>query len=76
MANSIRYSHPVLSGVKIENKWSWDADSKSECVSLTADNRNAYFFDNPYTISRGTAGFLFIVAHTSLTDLLNFHKLN
>lgn len=54
--NLKRYNHPILSGMQIEKKWNWDSDSKSECVSLTKDNRNAYFFDNPYTISRGTAG--------------------
>lgn len=55
-ANSIRYNHPFLSGTQLDNKWYWDTKSKSECVSLTSNNANAYFFDNPYTISRGTAG--------------------
>jgi len=54
--NLKRYNHPILSGTQIEKKWKWDCDSKSECVSLTKNNNNAYFFDNPYTISRGTAG--------------------
>jgi hypothetical protein len=53
------HKHPILSGIKLVNEWKWDSLSKSECVSLASDNKIAYFFDNPYTISRGTAGKMF-----------------
>lgn len=45
-----------LIGVRVPNEWRWDKMAKSECVSLSEDGKTAYFFDNPYTISRGTAG--------------------
>lgn len=48
--------HPFLSGKRQSFDWLWDHESKSECVSLSEDRRVAYFYDNPYTISRGTAG--------------------
>lgn len=51
-----RYTHPILAGNKLENDWRWDNLSKSECVTLDSDNKNACFFENPYSISRGTAG--------------------
>ena len=48
--------HPFLSGSRLKTDWQWDSKTKSECVSLSEDKRTAYFYDNPYTISRGTAG--------------------
>jgi hypothetical protein len=42
--------------LKIENNWSWDTKSKSDFIELTLNNRNAYFFYDPYVVSRGTAG--------------------
>lgn len=54
--NSHNNDNPIISGYKILNEWCWDSNSKSECISLSPDNKIAYFFDNPFTISRGTAG--------------------
>ncbi len=48
--------HPILSCQKLSNEWSWDAEFKSECISLSTNKKTAFFFDNPYSISRGTAG--------------------
>lgn len=48
--------HPITNGLKILNEWYWDNESKSECISLSSDHKTAYFFDNPFSISRGTAG--------------------
>ena len=48
--------HPIFSSQKLVDHWSWDSASKSECISLSSDGKTAYFFDNPYSISRGTAG--------------------
>lgn len=55
-----RYTHPILTGNKLENEWRWDDSSKSKCITLDSDNKNACFFDDPYTISRGTAGNYFL----------------
>ena len=51
-----RVQYPILSGIKVKLDWNWDEKSKSECVTLSPDLKRAFFFDNPYTISRGTAG--------------------
>lgn len=45
-----------LVGMRVANDWQWDKRGKSECVNLSEDGKTAYFYDNPYTISRGTAG--------------------
>ena len=52
----IKTTHPILSARRILNEWSWDASCKSECISLSTNSKTAYFFDDPYSISRGTAG--------------------
>jgi hypothetical protein len=39
----------------VHTDWNWDSLSKSICISLNDNNKSAYFFDNPFTISRGTA---------------------
>jgi len=53
--NGLR-KHPYLNGIEVKQELTWDPESKSECISLTDDNKCAYFFHDPYTISRGTAG--------------------
>jgi SPRY domain-containing SOCS box protein 3 len=52
-----RQQHPYLAGKKLKTSWTWDpsAGGRSECISLSEDKMTAYFYDNPYTISRGTA---------------------
>ncbi len=50
-----RGQHPYLAGSRLQSEWIWDEEARSECVSLSPDKRTAYFYDNPYTISRGTA---------------------
>jgi SPRY domain-containing SOCS box protein 3 len=42
-------------GIRVADDWHWDELGKSECVSLSKDQRTACFFENPFTISRGTA---------------------
>jgi SPRY domain-containing SOCS box protein 3 len=63
--------HPFLCGSKVKNEWKWDETSKSECVSLSEDKRVAFFFDNPYTISRGTAA---IRGETPITDGIHYFE--
>lgn len=51
-----KINNRLLNGARVKFEFVWDAVAKSECVSLSDDKRTAYFFDNPFTISRGTAG--------------------
>ncbi len=54
--NNVKKIHPLLSGDKVLDEWCWDSEHRSQCVSLSNNKKIAYFFDNPYTISRGTVG--------------------
>ena len=41
-------SHPIVFAEKSPNEWSWNPNSKSECVSLSTDLKTAFFYDNYY----------------------------
>lgn len=56
MQNKLSRSQHLV-GLQIQVDLKWNRNDKSECISVSDDGKTAYFFDNPHTISRGTAGF-------------------
>src|SRR5579883_1559621 len=58
-----------LVGYRVQIDWKWSRDAKSECISVSDDGKAAYFFDSPYTISRGTVGKEGLSHHTYKTSL-------